>query len=255
MKAIVLAAGYATRLYPLTLSIAKPLLPVGGRPMLDHILDRVGEVAEVDAVHVVTNSKFAESFRHWAEGRGVTVHDDGTMSEEDRLGAIGDVGFVVDAAGLADDDLLVIAGDNLFDFSLAGYVEWWRGKGDASAVALHDVRERALARMYGIVTLVDDERIESFEEKPEQPHSTLAATATYLYHRRHVPLLRRYLDEGNSPDQPGRFIAWLCLRAPVYGYTFQGDWRDIGDGDQLLEADNRLRALAGLPQRDRYSPD
>jgi len=255
VKAIVLAAGYATRLYPLTLSIAKPLLPVGGRPMLDHILDRVGEVAEVDAVHVVTNGKFAESFRHWAEGRGVTVHDDGTMSEEDRLGAIGDVGFVVDAAGLADDDLLVIAGDNLFDFSLAGYVEWWRGKGDASAVALHDVHERALARMYGIVTLVDDERIESFEEKPEQPHSTLAATATYLYHRRHVPLLRRYLDEGNSPDQPGRFIAWLCLRAPVYGYTFQGDWRDIGDGDQLLEADNRLRALAGLPQRDRYSPD
>ena len=109
--------------------------------------------------------------------------------------------------------------------------------------------------MYGIVTLAGDERIQSFEEKPEQPHSTLAATATYLYHRRHVPLLQRYLDEGNSPDQPGRFVAWLCLRAPVYGYTFEGDWRDIGDEDQLLEADNRLRALAGLPQRDRYSAD
>jgi len=255
MKAVVLAAGYATRLYPLTRTIAKPLLPVGGRPMLDHILDRVGEVAEVDGVHVVTNHKFAESFRRWAEARPVTVHDDGTTSEDDRLGAIGDVSFVVDAAGLGDDDLLVIAGDNLFDFSLAGYVDWWHGKGEASAVALHDVRDIALARMYGIVTLGDDQRVESFEEKPERPHTTLAATATYLYHRRHVPLLRRYLDEGNSPDQPGRFIAWLCLRAPVYGYGFEGYWRDIGDEDQLLEADNRLRALAGLPRRDRYTPD
>jgi glucose-1-phosphate thymidylyltransferase len=255
MKAIVLAAGYATRLYPLTRTIAKPLLPVGGRPMLDHILDRIAGVAEVDAVHVVTNRKFADSFREWARSRAVAVHDDGTTSEDDRLGAIGDVRFVVEAAGLENDDLLVIAGDNLFDFSLAGYVDWWRGKGEASAVALHDVREVALARRYGVVALADDERIVSFEEKPEQPHSTLAATATYLYHRRHVPLLRRYLDEGNSPDQPGRFVAWLCLRAPVYGYTFEGDWRDIGDEDQLLEADNRLRALAGLPQRSEYSAD
>ena len=255
MKAIVLAAGYATRLYPLTRTIAKPLLPVGGRPMLDHILDRIAGVEEVDAVHVVTNRKFADSFREWARPRAVAVHDDGTTSEHDRLGAIGDVRFVVEAAGLEGDDLLVIAGDNLFDFSLAGYVDWWRGKGEASAVALHDVREVALARRYGIVALADDERIVSFEEKPEEPRSTLAATATYLYHRRHVPLLRRYLDEGHSPDQPGRFVAWLCVRAPVYGYTFEGDWRDIGDEDQLLEADNRLRALAGLPQRSEYSAD
>jgi glucose-1-phosphate thymidylyltransferase len=260
MKAIVLAAGYATRLYPLTENVAKPLLRVGGRPMLDHILDRIGGVAEVDAVHVVTNRKFADAFRRWAGARGagavrLEVHDDGTTSEDDRLGAIGDVRFVIDAAGLGDDDLLVIAGDNLFDFDLADYVGWWRGKGEASAVALHDVGDLALARRYGVVALTGDERIESFEEKPERPHSTLVATAAYLYHRRHVPLVRRYLDEGNSSDQPGRFIAWLCPRAPVYGYTFEGDWRDIGDEDQLLEADNRLRALAGLPQRDRYSSD
>jgi glucose-1-phosphate thymidylyltransferase len=258
MKAIVLAAGYATRLYPLTRNVAKPLLPVGGRPMLDYILDRIGGVPEVDAVHVVTNRKFADSFRRWAETRelGVPleVHDDGTTSEDDRLGAIGDVRFVLDAAGIDGDDLLVIAGDNLFDFNLADYVDWWRGRGEASAVALHDVGDLALVRRYGVVALARDGRIESFEEKPERPRSTLAATATYLYHRLHAPLVRRYLDEGNSPDQPGRFIAWLCTRAPVYGYTFEGDWRDIGDEDQLLEADNRLRALAGLPERDRYSP-
>ncbi|MHB8469328.1 MAG: nucleotidyltransferase family protein [Gaiellaceae bacterium] len=256
MRAIILAAGYATRLYPLTRSIAKPLLPVGGRPMLDHILDRVATVAEIDGVEVVTNAKFAASFRRWSEAReGVTVHDDGTTNEDDRLGAIGDVRYVVQRAGLAGDDLLVVAGDNLFDFSLAAYVDWWHGKGEASAVALHDVGDRALARQYGIVSLGVDERIAGFEEKPAEPVSTLAATATYLYHRAHVPLLERYLEEGNSPDQPGRFIAWLFSRAPVYGYTFDGDWRDIGDAAQLLEADNRLRLQAGLPERIAYAPE
>ena len=260
MKAIVLAAGYATRLYPLTLTVAKPLLNVGGRPMLDHILDRIREVDDIDAVHVVTNRKFADSFHRWAESHGqdrlgLVVHDDGTMSEDDRLGAVGDVAFVVERAGLAGDDLLVVAGDNLFDFSLAGYVGWWRDKGEASAAALHDVGDVSLARRYGIVALGRDERIESFEEKPAEPRSTLAATATYLFHHAHVRLVGRYLAEGNSPDQPGRFVAWLVSRVPVYGYMFDGDWRDIGDAEQLLDADNRLRALSGLPARSTYELD
>jgi glucose-1-phosphate thymidylyltransferase len=260
VKAIVLAAGYATRLYPLTRAVAKPLLTVGGRPMLDHILDRIREVDEIDAVHVVTNRKFASSFHDWAESRGperleLAVHDDGTMSEDDRLGAVGDLEFVVERAGLAGDDLLVVAGDNLFDFSLADYVGWWRDKGEASAVAVHDVGEIALARRYGIVGLGGDDRIESFEEKPAEPRSTLAATATYLFDREHVRLIGRYLAEGNSPDQPGRFVAWLVSRVPVYGYMFDGDWRDIGDAEQLLDADNRLRALSGLPARDTYELD
>jgi glucose-1-phosphate thymidylyltransferase len=260
VKAIVLAAGYATRLYPLTENRAKPLLPVGGRPMLDYIVDALGEVAEVDAVHVATNHKFADSFARWADEREpgrvrLVIHDDHTTNEDDRLGAIGAVRFVVDEAGLGGDDLLVVAGDNLFDFSLDDYVRWWREKGEASAVALYDVGDLELARKYGIVAVADDERIVSFEEKPERPQSTLAATAAYLYHRAHVPLVQRYLSEGNSPDQPGRFIAWLYTRAPVFGQRVDGEWRDIGDADQLLEADNCLRARAGLPLRDSYSPD
>ena len=258
MKAILLAAGYATRLYPLTQTVAKPLLPVGGRPMVDWILDRVREVGEVDAVHVVTNSKFAAAFAAWADREPteppVVVHDDGTASEHDRLGAIGDIRFVVDAARL-DDDLLVIAGDNLFDFSLADYVAYWRGKGRASAVAVHDVGSTELARKYGIVAVDDDHRLTGFVEKPEDPPSTLAATATYIYHREHVPLLEEYLDAGNAPDQPGNFIGWLHSREPVYAYTFAGEWRDIGDRAQLLEADNRLRERAGLPVRTEYSLD
>ena len=254
MKAIVLAAGYATRLYPLTKTAAKPLLPLAGRPMLDHLLDRIHEVEEVDAVHVVTNHKFADAFSEWASTRDVVVHDDGTTSEDDRLGAIGDIAFVIDRAGL-DGDLLVIAGDNLFDYSLADYVRWWKAKGEASAVVLYDVGDLELVKQYSNVEVDDDERLVSFVEKPEQPTSTLVATAAYLYHRAHVPLLHRYLDEGNPPDHPGRFVAWLLQRAPVYGYIAAGDWRDIGDAGQLLEADNHLRALAGLPLRNSYSLD
>ena len=257
MKAVVLAAGYATRLYPLTETVAKPLLPVGGRPMLDWILDRIVEVPEIDAVHVVTNRKFADSFRNWAEAREqgvrIEVHDDGTTSEGDRLGAIGDIRFVVEQADLSDDDVLVIAGDNLFDFSLAGFVDFWRSKGVASVVAVCDVGDLALAAKLGVVSVDGDDRIVEFVEKPEHPASTLAATAAYLYHRAHVALLDTYLGEGNSPDQPGRYLGWLSAREPVYGYRFEGAWFDIGDREQLLEADNELRAREGLSQRADYS--
>ena len=256
MKAIVLAAGYATRLYPLTQTVAKPLLPVGGRPMIDHLLDRIREVDGIDGVHVVTNHKFAAAFSRWAEARdGLEVHDDGTTSEDDRRGAIGDISFVIGQARLEDEDILIVAGDNLFDFSVAEYAHWWRGKGEASAVALYDVGDVELVRRYSAVDLGEDDRLTTFVEKPEHPQTTLVATATYLFHRAHVPLVRRYLDEGNSPDQPGRFVAWLVPRAPVYGYRFEGEWRDIGDAEQLLEADNRLRERAGLPLRGSYTLD
>ena len=254
MKAVVLAAGYATRLRPLTDTWAKELLPVGGRPIVDWILDAVDGVASIDEVHLVTNHRKVGWFADWAEGRGVHVHDDGTTSNDDRLGAIGDLRFVVDSAGL-DDDLLVIAGDNLFDFSLADYESFWRAQGVASAVAVRDVGSLELATQYGIVSLDTAGRLVDFVEKPAEPPSTLAATATYLFHRSHVPLLDGYLSGGNSPDQPGRFVEWLCRREPVFGWQFDGAWYDIGDSDQLLVADNRLRAERGLPVRAAYSPD
>jgi len=131
MKAVVLAAGYATRLRPLTDTWAKELLPVGGRPIVDWILDAIAAVAAVDEVHLVTNHRKVDAFTEWAASRGVHVHDDGTTTNDDRLGAIGDLRFVVDSAPL-DDDLLVIAGDNLFEFSLADYVSFWRAQGVAT---------------------------------------------------------------------------------------------------------------------------
>ena len=259
MKAIVLAAGYATRLRPLTDDVPKQLLPVGGRPILDYVVDRIDAVNEIDAAYVVTNARFAADFEDWAAGRAgrlrPSVVNDGTLTNDDRLGAIGDIHFTVRNHRLEHDDVLVIAGDNLFDASLTGLLSFWRGKGICSCLALHDVADRDLARQYGVVTVDRDERVVSFVEKPSDPQTTLAATATYLYHREHVPLIERYLDEGNVADQPGNLIAWLAPRVPVYGYRLVGDWFDIGTPDQLLEADNCLRERAGLPARSAYALD
>jgi glucose-1-phosphate thymidylyltransferase len=254
MKALILAAGYATRLRPLTDTWAKELLPVGGRPIIDSIVDNLREVGDVNEIHVVTNARKAPAFRAWAAGTDVIVHDDGTSTNDDRLGAIGDIAFVIQQADI-DDDALVIAGDNLFDFHLTGLVAFWRDHQPGSAVAVRDVELLELARRYGIITLDDDERIVAFVEKPEDPPSTLAATATYLFSREHMRLVERYLATGNPPDQPGRFVEWLQAREPVYGWLFEGGWFDIGDHEQLLEADNRLRSERGLPVRAAYSPE
>jgi glucose-1-phosphate thymidylyltransferase len=255
VNALILAGGYATRLFPLTETIAKPLLPLADRPMIEYILDAVDGVGEVRSLHVVTNHRFAGDFEAWSNERDrgpLEVHDDRTTSNDDRLGAIGDIQFVVERAGLENDDLLVVAGDNLFSYDLGRMVDFWRGNGEMSAVALRDVREPALARRYGVVELDAEDRILAFVEKPENPPSTLAATATYLFGRDHVGLFRTYLDEGNPPDPPGAFVQWLHAREPVYGYRFEGDWLDIGDHAQLLEADNLMRERRGLPPRGAY---
>ena len=229
------------------------LLPLAGRPMLDYLVERIRDVDEIDEIHVVTNAQFAPAFSHWAPA-DVRVHDDGTTSNEDRLGAIGDLAFTIERAGLEGQDLFVVAGDNLIGYSLPDFVEFWRGKG-GSAIALHEVLEPELLRNYGIVEVDRDDRVIGFEEKPSEPKSNLAATAAYLYRGDQLELLERYLGEGNPSDAPGNFVAWLHTRAPVYGYRFSGEWYDIGDLGQLLEADNMLRKRAGLPQRAEYARD
>jgi glucose-1-phosphate thymidylyltransferase len=229
------------------------LLPLAERPMLDYLLDRIREVDELDEIHLVTNARFVQAFRDWAP-KDVTVHDDGTTSNEDRLGAIGDIAFTIERAGLDGEDLFVVAGDNLIGYSLPDYVAFWRKKG-GSAIAVYEVRDRSLLPQYGVLELDDDDRVVGFEEKPSEPKSNLAATAAYLYRGADLELLARYLEEGNAPDAPGNFAVWLHTRAPLYGYRFSGEWHDIGDVGQLLDADNLLRSRAGLPQRDKYSLD
>jgi glucose-1-phosphate thymidylyltransferase len=253
MRALILAAGYATRLRPLTDTVPKMLLPLAERPMLDYLLGKIREVGEIDEIHLVTNALFAPAFRDWAP-EDVIVHDDGTTSNEDRLGAIGDIAFALERAGLQGQDLLVVAGDNLIGYSLPEFVDFWREKG-GSAIAVHEVEDRSLLSHYGVVELDEDDRVVGFEEKPAQPKSNLAATASYLYRGADLDQLNRYLEEGNPPDMPGNFAAWLHTRAPLYGYRFSGEWHDIGDLGQLLDADNLLRERAGLRRRSEYRLD
>jgi len=253
----VLAAGYATRLSPLTDSIPKVLLPLAGRPMLDYLLDRLEAVDEIDGIDVVTNARFAGDFGSWVSQRSglrpVAVWNDGTTSNEDRLGAIGDIRFTIEEAGLESEELLVVAGDNLIEYRLEDFVRFWREKGDGAAIAVHRVPDPELIKQYGVAELGADDRVVSLEEKPTEPRSDLAATAAYLYRPEDAALIGPYLDEGNPPDAPGNFTAWLYRRAPVYGYRFEGGWMDIGDREQLLEADNRMRARLGLGARTEYS--
>ena len=235
MKAIVLAAGYATRLYPLTLNQPKPLLPVGGRPMLDRLLESLAGVG-ADQTYVVTNAKFAPHFGEWAATRPeVMVIDDGTTSDADKLGAIGDIAFVLEQTGI-DDDLLVVAGDNLFSDDLSGFGEVCRER-DAPVLAVYDVGDLAQMSKYNSIETDEDGRITYFEEKPEHATSTLTGIALYFYPRHVLPLIRQYVAEGNNPDQPGRLVQWLYPRTDVYTWRVPGTWYDIGSAETLREAD------------------
>lgn len=242
MKALVLAAGYATRLYPLTLDNPKPLLPVGGRPLLDRLLESVHAIPGIDGTVVVTNAKFADRFRTWATGRGdgVVVVDDGTTSEDDRLGAIGDIGFVIEQLGL-DDDLLVVAGDNLFGGSIAGFGSAARERG-APLLGVRDVGDLGEMSKYNQVVTDDDGRVTYFEEKPAAATTTLMGVALYAYPRAVLPLIGRYLAGGNNPDQPGRLVEWLHTRVDVYTWRVPEPWYDIGSLESLRVADAELDA-------------
>lgn len=247
MKAIILAAGYATRLYPLTLDRPKALLPVGGRPMIEHVIDRLATMPEIDGSYLVTNAKFAGQFEEWAAGydaprpglRPVIV-DDGTHDAETRLGANGDLAFVLDQAGI-DDDIVVVASDNLFDASLEGFAAECRRR-QAPVVVLTDIGDMALMPQYSMVEVDGDGRLTHFEEKPQSPTTTLSCIALYFYPRTALGEVRRYLAEGNNPDQPGRFVAWLHPQTPVYTWMLRGLWIDIGSLEQLEAAD---RVLSG----------
>jgi len=244
VKALILAAGYATRLYPLTLDRPKALLPVGGKPMLDHLMQELEQVEGLDEVYVVTNSKFAGAFREWAAARSglpLRIIDDGTVDDDSKLGAIGDLDLTIREAELDDEDLIVLAGDNLFSESIAPFPVFALGKG-GPALGVYDVGDLDTIRRYSVIELDDDDRVTRLEEKPERPRSTLAGIALYFYPRSALRYVREYLEEGNNPDQPGRLVQWLYPRTAVYGWRVPGRWFDVGSKETLAEAD---RAFTG----------
>ena len=242
MKLIILAAGYATRLYPLTLNQPKPLLEVAGRPMIEHVLASLGSVPQIDRVYVVTNNKFAGHFGRWAEGyterhggAQITTINDGTTDDSNKLGAIGDLHLVLTRESV-DDDVIVVAGDNLFDRSLAGFVEFCAEK-NAPVVGVYDVGDLEEIRKYNNIGIDGEGRITSFEEKPAKPVSTITAIALYFYPKSALPLIKQYIAEGNNPDQPGRLVQWMYGRTPFYTWRVPGTWYDIGSKETLAEAD------------------
>ena len=246
MKVIILAAGYATRLYPLTLTRPKPLLPVAGKPMVEYVLDNLAPIGGLDRIYVVTNAKFAEQFQQWsADYRNskaklnFTIVNDGSTDDTNKLGAIGDIHFVLKTQGV-DDDVIVVAGDNLFSEKLEAFGHFCREK-KAPVVAVYDVKDLEQVKKYNAITLADDGHITFFEEKPKNPTNTLSAIALYYYPRATLPLIKQYVAEGNNPDQPGRLIQWLYPRVPVYTWTVPGLWYDIGSKETLQEA-NRIFA-------------
>lgn len=235
MEALILAAGYATRLGELTQHRAKPLLPVGGRPIIDYIFCQLAEMPEVRRVNVVTNAKFAGQFYDWAAGHGsavpVSVIDDGTSSDADKLGAVGDIRLVLRRNAI-DDDLLIVAGDNLFDFRLGAFTDFFAAHG--TSVGLYDTGDLEIMKQYAVVQLdPDSQRVLDFVEKPANPQSTLAATCIYLWKREHLPLMDRY--SGNL-DAPGHYVQWLTKQVAVYGFRIPGAWRDIGTPAHYADA-------------------
>ena len=246
MKLLILAAGYATRLYPLTINQPKPLLKVAGKPMLEHVLDRVLPAGGIDEILIVTNDKFAGHFEEWAqgysapEGIDVTVINDETTNDENKLGAIGDTHLVIQKCGV-DDDLMVVAGDNLFSEDLIGFGETCREK-QAPVLGLYDVGTPEAAKPYASVELAEDGRLIDFVEKPENPKTSLIGIALYFYPRAFVPKVAEYVEAGNNADQPGRLIQWLYPQTPVYTWTAPGMWYDIGSKETLEAADKAFSA-------------
>lgn len=232
MKALVLAAGYAIRLYPLTKDRPKPLLQLLGKPIIDYIVRKLEKINEIDEILVASNHKFVDLFIDWANGsttdKEIKIIDDGTTSNEDKLGAIGDIDFAIKSENL-DDDLLVIAGDNLFVFGLEEFVEFAQSVEPSSCIGVYDIGNTEAVKKYGIVDLDKDKRIISFEEKPQSPTTTLIAICLYHFPRETLGLVTEYLALGNNPDAPGYYIDWLYRKMPTYGFVFCGSWYDIGD--------------------------
>ena len=244
MKLIILAAGYATRLYPLTLNQPKPLLPVAGKPMLEHVLDNVHTIQAIDQAYIVTNAKFVNHFQKWADGYqrpnlnfSFTIVNDHSTDDSNKLGAIGDLHLVLTTFNI-DDDIIVVGGDNLFSNDLREFGEYCQQM-NAPVTGVYDVGDLEQIKKYNAIEIDENNRITYFEEKPKEPKSTLTGIALYYYPKPVLPLIHEYIAEGNNPDQPGRLVQWLYPRVPFYVWKVPGIWFDVGSIETLEEA-NRV---------------
>lgn len=239
MKCLFLAAGFATRLYPLTQNFPKPLLKVGERNILDRLVDDLESTRLIDGYCVVSNARFVDHFHEWVKTRpeNIAVVNDGTTTNETRLGAVRDLALGIESLKI-DDDLLVLAGDNLLDFSLKGFLEYAREKGTSCAMRYNEPDVEKLKRC-GVMQIDAQDRVVSMEEKPPMPQSHWCAPPFYYYRREDLPLVATALNQGCGVDAPGSFLAWLAAHVPVHAYLMPGKRFDVG----TLESYNRIQEM------------
>ena len=239
MKCLILAAGYATRLYPLTENFPKPLLTVQGKSILDHLIDDIDTLGVIDEYVVISNHKFACHFNEWADkitNKKVTVVDDGTDSNETRLGAVKDIQFAIEDLKL-DDDMLVIAGDNVLDFSLTKFVTYAKEKNTSCIMRYFEQTEKKLQKS-GVVSVDENDLVLSMEEKPEHPKSNWCCPPFYYYTKNDAKLVKSGIENGCGVDAPGSYISWLCTRSPIHAMEMPGKRYDIGN----LESYEKVKA-------------
>ena len=237
MKAIILAAGYATRLHPLTLNKSKALLSIGGKPIIGHIVDSLEKIEEIDKIYVISNSRFYGDFVQWKNDNSlemVEVLDDGTDSDDNKLGAIGDIDFVIRNAGI-DDDLFIIAGDSFFTFELSEFHKYYK-EIHRDCVCAKKLDDLDLLRRFAVAEVDSYNRITNLVEKPPEPQSDLGVYASYIYTKETVKLFEGYLADGNKADAPGFFLQWLYDKKDVYIYKINGEIFDIGTPESYREA-------------------
>ncbi len=233
MKAIILAAGYATRLYPITKDTPKPLLPICGKPIINYLVEEINEIDCIDSIYVISNGVFFNQFEEWKNNTTsrATIHilNDNTFDNDTRLGAIGDINLCINNYKI-DDDVVIIAGDNLFDYKLSDfYNEFLKQNKDSVCVKKLDNIETL--KGFAVASVNEDNIITNLIEKPKEPQSNIAVYATYIYKKDTLPLFKKYLDEGNNKDAPGYFVEYLYTIKNVYAYEFNGNCIDIGTID------------------------
>lgn len=246
MVVVILAAGYATRLYPLTKNRPKALLEIGLKPLLDHLVDKVKPLDQLQRVVLVTNNRFARAFEEWASRREdrvkIEVLNDGTNSNEDRLGAIGDLHFAIERCGI-QEDILVLASDNLFEGDLRDFVAFATSKKNAGCIGVHGLEDPEMgAKKYGIIQIDSDSRILSIEEKPDRPKSRYASMGIYYFPQSSLGHMKEYLGSVQKQDAPGFYATWLLEKMKIFAFLFPGEWYDIGSLEQLKKARSSYRA-------------